>query len=189
MTTTQIALREWASAVCALHNGETILILRKGGIAEETKHFELAAREFILLPSFEHQKPELLKEPYRHYVGQSLDEWRNSPELVPIRAYAVAEHEVLITDDDELERLKDFHIWTERLAEERLRWKRSQPLHAILLRVYRLPQTVMLTNSPAYSGCKSWVELEQPIALDGAQPVLSSEEFIVRKESLLQLLR
>ena len=36
-----IALKEWAVTVRALAEGEQLLTLRKGGIREDNKHFEL----------------------------------------------------------------------------------------------------------------------------------------------------
>ncbi|MDG0790271.1 DUF1802 family protein [Cohnella ginsengisoli] len=43
-----IALREWAVAVKALEAGKQIMVLRKGGIAEETKEFRLESPSFFL---------------------------------------------------------------------------------------------------------------------------------------------
>lgn len=34
------ALKEWASAIKALETGRQIMVMRKGGIVEETRHFE-----------------------------------------------------------------------------------------------------------------------------------------------------
>ena len=62
------ACKEWAVIVHALLEGEQIIDVRKGGLREEGRHFDLQSTRFWLYPTAEHQKPELLKEPYRHWI-------------------------------------------------------------------------------------------------------------------------
>ena len=62
------ALKEWAVIVHALLEGEQILDVRKGGLREDGRHFSVQANRLWLYPTAEHQKPELLKEPYRHWI-------------------------------------------------------------------------------------------------------------------------
>ncbi|MEK7878727.1 MAG: DUF1802 family protein [candidate division NC10 bacterium] len=38
---------------------------------------------------------------------------------------------------------------------------------ALVLRSYRLPEPVHLPAAPAYAGCRSWVPLERPVAVEG----------------------
>jgi len=70
--TTQVAtaraLKEWAAIVHALLEGEQIVDVRKGGLHEDGRHFGVAARRCWLSPTAEHQKPELLKAAYAHWV-------------------------------------------------------------------------------------------------------------------------
>ena len=47
-----VALKEWAVTVRALAEGEQLLTLRKGGIREEHKHFEIEHDRFFLYPTF-----------------------------------------------------------------------------------------------------------------------------------------
>ena len=65
------ALKEWAVAVKALERGETALVIRKGGIRE--KAFAVKDSRFLLLPGYEHQKPELLKPAYRKLLSEIPD--------------------------------------------------------------------------------------------------------------------
>ncbi len=59
MDSLEYALKEWAVAVRALEKGDTTLVVRKGGIRE--KAFAVEDSRFLLLPGYEHQRPELLK--------------------------------------------------------------------------------------------------------------------------------
>ena len=69
----RIALKEWAVTVRALNQGSQVLLLRKGGIREEGKDFRVVHPEFILYPTYEHQRPDLLKAPYQGDLQQVLD--------------------------------------------------------------------------------------------------------------------
>ncbi|RAP75474.1 DUF1802 family protein [Paenibacillus montanisoli] len=172
-----IALKEWAVAVNALTEGKLIMVLRKGGIAEETRDFRLKAPRFCLMPAYEHQRPELLKEPYRDEVRQIMDKWKPGAEAIEIGAIAEAVDDIEIYDQETLNKLEDFHIWTESFAEDRLKWKRTKPLHLLLLRVSKLEKPLSLPMQDQYNGCKSWVNLPEELDVSGAKPVLSDAEF------------
>jgi len=56
-----IAFKEWAVTVRALAEGEQLLTLRKGGIREPDKHFQLEHDRFFLYPTFDHQRTDLVR--------------------------------------------------------------------------------------------------------------------------------
>ena len=74
-TTLQTALKEWSVAVDALSRGETAVLLRKGGIKEHNGRFIAQAERAVLFPTFEHQKPELLKPHYQSLVTPVSAGW------------------------------------------------------------------------------------------------------------------
>jgi hypothetical protein len=173
-----IALKEWAVAIEALKTGKQIMLMRKGGIIEETSDFQLESKSFYLYPTYEHQKKHLLKDVYQGQLDEILEKWNTQDTSVQISTYAEVASDLEITSQQQLEKLLPYHIWTEYFAEERLKWKRVQPLHILLLRVYELVEPIELTVSPAYTGCKSWVQL-QIAAPENAKlkPVLTNEAF------------
>ncbi|WP_010492185.1 DUF1802 family protein [Paenibacillus elgii] len=170
-----VGLKEWAVAVEALKQGKQILIMRKGGIREETRDFQVASDSFYLYPTYEHQRKELIKPEFAERVNDRAPE--GSGEEAEIGCYAELVEDILIETEEQLAKLKPFHIWTDRLAEERLKWKRTKPLHVMLLRVYALDEPVRIPVLDEYNGCKSWIAL--PESLHGAprRPVLTDEAF------------
>ncbi|WP_219835978.1 DUF1802 family protein [Paenibacillus sp. R14(2021)] len=184
ITKGKIALKEWAVAVKALTEGKQIMILRKGGIAEETRDFQLQSPRFFLLPAFEHQRLELLKEDYRGDLREIMETWKPESAVVEIGAFAEAVEDIEIHDQQTVDLLAEHHIWTDSFTEERLRWKRSKPLHLLLLRVSKLAEPVQLPMRDAYTGCKSWVNLEEFPSDISVEPVLSDEEFTRRAEAI-----
>ena len=62
------AFKEWAIVVEALGRGEQIVILRKGGIREDRRGFQVEHSEFLLLPTLYHQQREsVLAEAQQRY--------------------------------------------------------------------------------------------------------------------------
>lgn len=184
-----IALKEWASAVHALEQGRQILIMRKGGIREETHEFRLETDRFFFFPTYEHQKKELLKPEFHPFIDRSLENWRPEDRFIPITSFAEVAQDILIHDERQLDLIADFHIWTDRFAEDRLRWKKAQPLHVLLLRVYRLNEPAWVPQKPEYTGCKSWIELTDDIPDLTAEPAVDDEPFAKRVEMLRSLLK
>jgi hypothetical protein len=171
------ALKEWAVAIQALESGDQIMIMRKGGIAEETRDFQVNADSFYLYPAYEHQKKELLKEEYHDQIDETLREWKPGASVTTITAYAKLAADIEIMDQEQIDRLYSFHIWTNRFTEDRLHWKRKNPLHLLLLRIYKLNQPFEVDILPEYNGCKSWIELPANRAMPPGQPVMDDKAF------------
>jgi hypothetical protein len=171
-----IALREWAVAVKALEQGRQVIVLRKGGISEETKEFKLESQEFYLFPSFEHQRPNLVKPEASEMVSLTQAEANKLADRVRLTSYAKVVEDIEIMDVETLQRLDELHIWTEDYAEERLKWKRTKPLHVLILRVYKLENPLEIPMRESYGGCKSWHGLDDvtPVRMT---PVLDDQEF------------
>ena len=166
-------LKEWAVAIRALERGETALVVRKGGIRE--KAFAVANRRFLLLPGYEHQRQELLKPEYRELLKDIPDLTDDGP--LCFTSFAEVRGAYEISEPESLEAIGPYHIWTPEYAESRFRWRPKKPLTVLVLRVYLLQETVELPYSVAYGGCKSWIELEQPIPIAGPRPALEDEAF------------
>ncbi|MBD1845485.1 DUF1802 family protein [Cyanobacteria bacterium FACHB-63] len=166
------ALKEWSIAIKALEQGETILLLRKGGIREEQGRFEVPFRRVLLYPTYEHQDPALLKQP--NLVDRVESGWH--PETIEISSIADITDVFQVSDAEVVRSLLPFHIWNDRFVEERLKWKPRSPLYLLLLRVFRLPQPQKIGYQEAYGGCRSWIEIED-VAIDQTTPVLSEAEY------------
>ena len=69
-----VAFKEWAVTVRALAEGEQLLTLRKGGIREENRHFEIEHDRFFLYPTFDHQRNDLVKQAHQPELPRALEE-------------------------------------------------------------------------------------------------------------------
>jgi hypothetical protein len=178
------ALKEWAVAVKALERGETALVVRKGGIRE--KEFAVPDTRFLLLPGYEHQRPELLKPEYRGL----MEDIPNLTDDGPLRFSSFAEvygaYEV--SEAQDLDALDRYHMWTPEYAESRFKWRPKKPLTVLVLRAYVLSETVELPYRAEYGGCKSWIELAESAPTAGARPVLDDASFEEVVRSVLGVL-
>jgi len=167
-----VAFKEWAVTVRALAEGEQLLTLRKGGIREENRHFELDHDRFFLYPTFDHQRNNLVRQSHHPELRRALEEGVWTDDEPPPKA--------LIQDGgiDQPDRVR-IRAWAEvhdHYAFKRLRWKPRHPLHVLVLRAYRIPRPVTVRVRPEYEGCKSWVEIDRNLPFEGT-PVIADEEF------------
>jgi hypothetical protein len=177
-----IAFKEWAVICQALAEGKQALILRKGGIAEAGNTFRPEHSRFWLYPTYLHEKehgikPEyaaLLKEVEKHHPPKGTVRFSHFVEIPCV--YHVA-------DLPSLMMLNGMHLWTEETVRHRFEYKHPG-VYVLPARVYRIPRTFDLIETPKYAGCKSWVELEQNVPTEGAMPVLDDAQF---KELLRKL--
>ena len=174
-----LALKEWAVAVRALGGGEQVIILRKGGIHRDDRDFRLVHPEFMLYPTYEHQKEDLIKSDSHQGLRKTVAEDDISG-LVHLTYFCQVADRFELRDESVLDNLSEFHIWTDDYAHKRLHWRPSQPLTVALLRVYRMQQPQALPVLDEYVGCKSWVELGQDVPLGLMTPVLGDAEFELR---------
>jgi hypothetical protein len=175
------ALKEWAAIVHALLEGEQIVDLRKGGLHEDGRHFGVASSRCWLYPTAEHQRPELLKDAYRHFTDLAVASPVGGAITVP--GWAEVVDVATVTEPDELEAITNKTIWSHDYAATRLKWKRRDPLWVLMLRVHRLHEPVVVGWQDAYGGCTSWVELDDlpddPRELP-SEPALSDVAFDAR---------
>ncbi len=172
----QVALKEWAVTVQALSLGQQTLLVRKGGIHEESKDFRVIHPEFLLYPTFEHQREDLLQPESQPALRELLAQPRDE-DRINFSHYARVEELIEISDQEQVDDLSSHYIWTKEYAQSRFHWKPMLPLAVILLRVYRMEQPVSVPFLPEYKGCTSWVDILADVPLGQLQPVLSDEEF------------
>ncbi|MCP2730558.1 DUF1802 family protein [Limnofasciculus baicalensis] len=193
-STTTKALKEWAVAINALEEGKTIMLMRKGGIREESNRFQVTCgaegrrcHRILLYPTYEHQQPNLLKPEYAPQVTPVPSGWH--PETVKISSVAKITDIFKISEQKTLTSLLPHHIWNEEFATTRLKWKPKQPLYILLLRTYKLPSTSTIPYQPEYGGCRSWIDLNQPISLTEIKPVIDDNNYTQQIAQIHQIIR
>ena len=185
---TNQTLKEWAVIVHALVEGEQIVDLRKGGLHEDGRHFDVPARRFWLYPTAEHQKPELLKAAYRHWLDLSPAAPVGAD--IALHAWADVVDVATVTEEDQVAAMANKSIWTDEYVESRLKWKKRDPLWVLVLRVHRALEPVVVPWRDEYGGCTSWVELDalpDPASVP-SEPALSDVAFEARRKGVKEAL-
>ncbi len=182
------AFKEWDLACNALRNGDQILLIRKGGIKEEGGVFTVDDREFVLMPTFDHQNAGMLREGLQPDLTASR-EAMPSAGTIRIDTFATVDSIFSAENEQQVSALLYETIWNDSYVKLRFDYSPYDPLYLILLRAYRLPEAVTIPHVTAYGGCKSWVTLEQPISIANPVPALTDEQFEYRKNRLLAALK
>ncbi len=184
------ALKEWAVVQRSLLEGHQIILLRKGGLIEDTGDFDLKARQFLIYPTYEHETERAGD--LQPCFGQCLREEEDRklpPGEIRIEAAAEVSDVVRVDDRAKLLNLAPQHLWSPQFIDGRYDWEPYKPVFVLLLRAYTLPSPVVLLVLRAYGGCRSWIELAEPLSTAGAVPAVSDERYARRRDLTLQLLR
>jgi hypothetical protein len=147
------ALKEWASVIDALGRGAQIVLIRKGGLADQS--FGVEAQRFYLFPTNYH------------------DAGGAEPSHVRITHWAEAVKTWQIKDAAMLPRLEALTILDAAAIETRYRFRPDQAINVIAVRAYRLANPADVVMKPEYSGCRSWVSIDEEIGIDGSVAALS----------------
>jgi hypothetical protein len=186
-----LALKEWSIICKALEDGNQTILLRKGGILEYKKGFEIRQKSFLLFPTLEHQAEEYLQSKYLQTYdlllrGNKSQDIQNKTNTVLVLARIEAIQE--FHDHEMLPKLEKYHIWNEKYVNMRMNYNPKKPMNALLLRVYKLPQPILIDVKPEWAGCKSWIDINiaekygdqfgtVPKMFDQSEPVIKDKEF------------
>lgn len=171
-----VAFKEWAVICRALAEGRQALILRKGGIAEAGGVFRPEHDRFLLYPSYFHEQHRAGITPDLLPLLDAAEADRPPAGLLRFDSYAEVAAVYHAADLDRLLALDGLHGWTADTVRQRFHY-RTPGLYVLTVRVYRLAGPVDRVERPEYAGCKTWVELDEPVPTAGAVPVLPDDRF------------
>jgi hypothetical protein len=159
-----LAFKEWGYIVDALGKGKQSLIIRKGGIDEESGDFKIKGKKFLLLPTQFHQAKEMIKPEWQKELNG--EKFQISQDKVSIQYFAEVADSRLVKDWNILEKLDPMHAWKKEVIAERFnRWEKSA--HLLIVQIYHLKDPFELEMLPEYGGCKSWIEIDRDIDFIG----------------------
>lgn len=196
-----LALKEWSIICKALEDGNQTILLRKGGILEYKKGFEITQKSFLLFPTLEHQAEEYLQSKYLQTYdlllrGNKSEYIQNKANTVLVQARIEAIQE--FHDHEMLPKLEKYHIWNEKYVNMRMNYNPKKPMNALLLRIYKLPQPISIDVKPEWAGCKSWIDIDiaekygdqfgsVPKMFDQSEPVIKDKEFQKIFENFMEI--
>ncbi|MDQ7011556.1 MAG: DUF1802 family protein [Mariprofundaceae bacterium] len=175
------AFKEWAVICKALAEGRQAIVLRKGGIAEKDGLFRPEHTSFWLYPTYLHQQEKGIKAEALPLL-EAVNAEKPAAGTVCLSHYVEVPGVYHVNDLTPLLLLAPLHLWSEETVKQRFAY-RQPGLYVLPVRVHRALQTVKVTETPEYAGCKSWVELDQDLSTAGAKPVLDDDAFqeVMRK--------
>lgn len=183
----RVALKEWAVLVDAMARGDLIAMIRKGGIREKRAGFDVRHDRFLLYPTFFHEKLNELARRF-HPTLESAHAKRPPNGMIELRCLASVAAVWQVTELERLRAIEAEHGLSWAAVESRFNYRDDPRVHVVAVRIATLPATVTLAEVRRYTGCVSWVKLDEEVDVAGARPVLddgSFEERLARVEEAL----
>ncbi len=180
------ALKEWAVIAEAVATGRQVFVLRKGGIAEGKRGFELKHSRFLLFPTWEHQQRDSLRPEFHDLFERLRPE---DDRRITIRYWAEAVDILRAPSDRQpLIEASDLHVWRENYINMRYDYRPDLPLWVITLKPHVLAEPVEVENSRFYRGCRSWVELRESVDLADSKMGMNESFLGTARQQLLKQL-
>lgn len=180
------SLKEWAAICTALTDGTQVLLIRKGGLREESGIFRVEAERFFLLPTFEHQRAELVLPQHLSLLTSIAPP---SHDVVKLTGYGVAHAFYRAETEEQVRALAAYHIGNENYVRQRFDYNPYDPLTLLVVRAFRLPRPIELPYTKAFGGCRSWIDMGDSITVVGAEPALSDKDFELRCREIDAIMR
>jgi len=183
------ALKEWAVVQRSLLEGHQIILVRKGGLIEDTGEFDLRARQFLLYPTYAHETERAgdLQPCFGQWLAEE-EARKTASAQIRIEAAAAVTDVVRVDDRARLLNLAPQHIWSSQFIDGRYDWEPYKPVWVLLLRAYALAAPRTLPVRREYGGCRSWIDLAEPVDTAQAVPAIADDKYARRRELTLKLL-
>jgi len=189
----QAALKEWAAVAAAIRAGRQSILLRAGGIADPAGRFGFSHPWFWIYPTRFHESAERLLPEAKPFVEAAAtaaspgDEAAVGGTIRSLDLVATLDAVKWIDDRAVAERLAPMHVLAPTVVRERFDY-RQPGLAVALVRVWRRRESHRIVETPAMEGCRSWVELPEPLACDASEPVLSDAAFEAERQRFARLI-
>jgi hypothetical protein len=159
-----VAFKEWSAVCAALASGRQTLLLRKGGIHEEGGHFKPEYDRFWLWPTHFHERQ---RDGLKAGVVIPAAE---SPGAVTLSHFAVVQGVQWLSVIQDALDLDAVHVWDEATIRQRFAY-RTPGLYCLNVRIWRVPEPFVVTETPEQAGCRSWVRVLPGLPTENAEPV------------------
>jgi len=181
-----IAFKEWAGVCDAMIEGRQSVIIRKGGITESAGpgQFDPEHREFWLYPTWVHQAEQGLRSGSGTPVRAQPAGHEGS---ISIGGFVCIDLFARVDSERSVSSLEEFHIFTAETILKRFHYRRPG-FWVLSARVWRRDPAYTVAKAPDQAGCKTWVELPEPLSTRGLHPVLDDDEWMRRRDRLLSVL-
>lgn len=179
----RVALKEWAVLVDAMARGDLIAMIRKGGIREHRAGFDVRHDRFLLYPTFFHEKLNELDARF-HPMLDAAHANRPPEGTIELRHVASVAAVWQVTELERLRAISAEHGLTWGAVESRFRYRDDPRVHVVAVRLARLSSVASLPEVRRYTGCVSWVKLDEDVSVSGATPVIADDIFAARMRAL-----
>jgi hypothetical protein len=185
---TDRGIKEWSAVIEALGAGKQTILIRK----RPPQYSDM-----LLFPTFNYYQnkmktPELFDAQFQsvHVAAarrsaEATMKQAHDDMLADINFYGHVERIVEVKDKKILDQLKPHYIWAPEHVKAYADSAIDGKLHVLLLRVYKLPKTVLAARSGG--GLPDLYKHYELVNLDGSKPVMSDADFNRTKDAILAI--
>ena len=181
-------LREWAVVCQAIHQGEQVVLVRKGGLNHPSRpENSIPDAPFALLKNYQFQNPTAIKVEASHLYRSQLQTTEDDAK-VEITTVGVVTQSLIIENPVQIYRLWDHHIWTADYLAERINTQPELPLSLLYVRAYVLAEPISIQRPEPLTKLVSWPDLPCTISTENAKPTLSDQQYSFRCRVIRELM-
>ncbi len=181
------ALKEWAVLVDAMARGEIAAMVRKGGIREQRAGFSVRHDRFLLYPTFFHEKVAELAPRFVPLLDRAHAD-RPAEGMLRLSHVAAVVGVWKVDALEPLRAIETLHGLSWGAVASRFHYRGNPGVQVVAVRVSRLAAPAEVPEVRRYQGCVSWVELDAPVDVAGAAPVLGDAALAERVAALTSAL-
>ncbi len=157
------ALKEWQVVNDAILEGKQSILVRKGGILDTINDFPPEEKEFLIFPTYEHQKKEYVKKEF-HYLFKEPEVSKCEVGEVLLEKYKInllckLKECKQITDKKQLKDILQYVIYTYEFLEMRFNYRQDEPLNVLVIEPHTLEKEILVEYTDSIKGCKSWITI------------------------------
>lgn len=177
----KFALKESNLTIEALSKGLITAIWKSN---KEYQSFN-EQKQLILFPILINKELGNIREEFRFLSDTQTKP--NKDNQVKIKYWAEIENEINIENLDQLLSLSKELIYTDEYLQSS--WDLDQKGKILILRIYKLSNPILITNSQEYASNKSCIELKVDIPRAGSNPVLPYKDFSQKVKLIKSLIK
>ena len=106
---------------------------------------------------------------------------------IPIRALVSVDLIGRVGSEQALPALEEFHVYTPETILKRFHYRRPG-FWVLGARVWKRETPFLLAATPEYTGCKTWVVLDEPLPTSGLAHVLDDDQWAAVRDRLRSIL-
>ncbi|MGD8376575.1 MAG: DUF1802 family protein [Acidobacteriota bacterium] len=177
-TTLRTARKVSPAVIRAMGEGKHFLLVSRVGAErpDQEARFLLRHLEFFLMPDLADAGKGSVRPEFASYLEEAPGA---DGKVIPIRYRALVTEAVMVMEGAQVDGMAPYHIWTEAVFREQVRWNPKDPAWVSICKVQRIDPPLEIPHRREYDAPGPWITLQEeelpPMAFE---PVLENADYL-----------